>query len=949
MKRTSTIASVAAAIALVLGFFAWSANEANAFGDWGEFDYYRLLVRGYRSGHLHLDKQPPAELLALADPYDPAQNGPYRLPDASYYKGHYYLYFGAAPAATVMLPFTLLTGREMTTGTAVLVFTATAFLALAGLWLAVRARYFPRSAWWIAPLGIVGLGSSTHMLTLLRRPMWWELPIAAGIAFTLLALVAVYRAIHGTRPVAAMASAGLCLGLAVASRPTCLLAAPLLLAPLWWWRPPPAGSAKLAPSGRPAPWRLAVAAAVPLAICGLAIMGYNYARFENPFEFGQNYQLSGAYESQLEHFRLRYLPHNVAVLFFQPLRWTWEFPFVMAWGDPVDIPGYYGTEEVSGLFVTFPFLCLALAVPLAWRGREPEEARRLQVTIGAVAGYFLPVCAVFLCFFATTARYMADFASGLALLAGFGLLGIEHGIRVRERTRLGAIAWRAVVAPLVAGSIVLGAVVALLLSFDYHGRAPGRENPDRWDAIERAVSNAIGRTGLALGWYDGPRMLRVKFKPQPPGAVETLWHSAGDKPGERILIEHGEGPNLRFGYSRHPEATRWSAPLAWSPGRQHQVELQLPSLYRRPDGWAHGFRRNLLLRERSAVAVWFDGHRILATTAEPIAPDQTAGGAVGAGFTRAIVAHSKRLLRDDELPLNGAGIWAVAGPAPQPGQPAVALVTTGRKGNGNTLSLATVRPGIGRLGFEQEGQPAHASPEFALPATAALTVEIELAPVWPWSAAANEEQPLSVWLNGRLVWETRVRLHASAADEVYLARNAVGATCCAPETPGWSPAPAWERGYGGTLRLRMVAADSVSLAGEPFIALGAYYGSDIVGLRGTGVPGEARVFFEHFGLPVQEGRPFALEPGRVHTAEITLPSFEPARFSDAAAGDVVVRINREEVLRVHSECYATGDTTSNMGRNRYGGKVCGPALRGWLLDWRWMGVMENAAAAKAAQ
>src|SRR5207248_6297600 len=43
-------------------------------------------------------------LLALADPYDPAQNAPYRLHDASLYHGRYYLYFGPTPVALLYLP-----------------------------------------------------------------------------------------------------------------------------------------------------------------------------------------------------------------------------------------------------------------------------------------------------------------------------------------------------------------------------------------------------------------------------------------------------------------------------------------------------------------------------------------------------------------------------------------------------------------------------------------------------------------------------------------------------------------------------------------------------------------------------------------------------------------------------------------------------------------------------
>jgi hypothetical protein len=51
---------------------------------------------------------PAPEISALPDPYDSVANGPYRLHDASFYKGRYYLYFGPVPAVVLFLPFSLL-------------------------------------------------------------------------------------------------------------------------------------------------------------------------------------------------------------------------------------------------------------------------------------------------------------------------------------------------------------------------------------------------------------------------------------------------------------------------------------------------------------------------------------------------------------------------------------------------------------------------------------------------------------------------------------------------------------------------------------------------------------------------------------------------------------------------------------------------------------------------
>ena len=103
LLRVAHLASVVTAMVLVIGFYHWTVKSSGGFLPPGEEDYYNFLVRGWRSGHLYLSKEPKPELVALADPYDPAQNNAFRMGDASYYQGHYYLYFSGAPAIVLLI------------------------------------------------------------------------------------------------------------------------------------------------------------------------------------------------------------------------------------------------------------------------------------------------------------------------------------------------------------------------------------------------------------------------------------------------------------------------------------------------------------------------------------------------------------------------------------------------------------------------------------------------------------------------------------------------------------------------------------------------------------------------------------------------------------------------------------------------------------------------------
>jgi tetratricopeptide (TPR) repeat protein len=416
--------------ALVIGFFVWSAQSGflESANLRAEDSYYNLLVQGFRAGQLNVKREAPPGLAQLTDPYDPAVNTAYirDVGDMSYYRGKLYLYFGVTPALALFWPYLTLTGHYLQDKAAVVIFFALGFLVAAGLLRAVWRRYFLEVSIWVATAGILTLGLATGILEDLSRCDVYAVAYSCGFAFTMLALAAIWCALHEPkRQVMWLLLASLAYGLAIGSRPPLLFGVIILLLPVAQaWR------AATEPSSRRRVGLLLAAAVGPVMLIGLGLMLYNFFRFDSPFEFGCHYQLNGKYQPTTARlFSLHYLWFNFRFYFLEPMRWSGHFPFLHA--VPLSpLPSGYCevTDPYGGMLSNYPLVWLALAAPLVWRGRSVKVVSLLRGFIAAVFLLFV-ICALPLClFFAAASRYDLDFLPALMLLAVIGILGLERAL-----------------------------------------------------------------------------------------------------------------------------------------------------------------------------------------------------------------------------------------------------------------------------------------------------------------------------------------------------------------------------------------------------------------------------------------------------------------------------------------------------------------------------------------
>ena len=196
----------------------------------------------------------------------------------------------------------------------------------------------------------------------------------------------------------------------------------------------------------------------PLVLIGLGLLAYNYQRFGQLGEFGQRYQLAGSRQEAAQLFRPRYLWFNLRVYFFEPIRWTGIFPFVGRGAAPPLPVGPRLPEDPFGVLAGVPLVWLALAAPLAWRERAPNERAVLRSFVLALAWLAGTAVLVLGLLDGSCSRYEVDFLPELVFLAVLGLLGLERFLAGFAGLRLGL---RAVWMLLLGGSVAFNLLVAV--------------------------------------------------------------------------------------------------------------------------------------------------------------------------------------------------------------------------------------------------------------------------------------------------------------------------------------------------------------------------------------------------------------------------------------------------------------------------------------------------------
>jgi hypothetical protein len=484
--------------------------------------YYGLQTAGFQGGQLAAAIKPQPALLALKDPYDPVANAPYRVHDMTLYHRRYYLYFGATPILLIFWPCAALTGWYPSEPLVVALFCTGALWLGFALLGALRRRYFPAASSWVLAAGAACLMLANPLTHLVQGPMFYQVAAAAAIFLQLAMLAALYRSLHSERCAGLwLALASGLYGLDVGARPSYLPGGIAVLI---------AAGLLLRRAGRDVGLgRLTVlcaAAALPAAVCGAALMLYNWLRFGSVFEFGLRYQLAGENLLHLRPIQAGLIGPHLRSYLFGAGDWSDYFPFFAG----------AATQPYGFLrYVWWGWLAPCAFLPAARPGVAGDAAGRrfAFLLLAVVLGNLLLLAS----YFYTVERYACDYTCTWLLLSGIG------GLALSDRgARRG---WGAGAGALLGGL----AGVSLLIGLATFASFAPRQGP--WLALGRLANWPRAMWRQHHGGADGALRITLDLAPGSRSGVSEPIFETGQNPGQRDWLQLDYLPDRRARVSFH--------------------------------------------------------------------------------------------------------------------------------------------------------------------------------------------------------------------------------------------------------------------------------------------------------------------------------------------------------------------------------------------------------------
>ena len=411
----------------------------------GYRNQYELMAESLIEGKLYIDYDDiDPELLEMENPYDTQARKDKKVSyhfDHAFYNGKYYMYFGVVPAVLIFVPYQLITGEALTSYHATQILATFYIIGVFLLFRKLAALFFKELNYMIYAL-LASAFSLMSVWYIAEAPALYCIAIVSGICFEVWSLLFFIQAVYDTESEnksIGYATLGSLFGaLVFGCRPPIalanLLVMPLLLVYI---------------KKNKLHFRLIlklILAAMPYAVIGILLMWYNYARFDNPFEFGQTYQLTVADQSQ-------YSSIFSTFSLTKELKGIAEFLLVanMKHSAPLHL----------GMLITFPIL---LITPIGLANKKLIKALKDKQLFGFVIALIATIAIIMLLDTLWSPYFVPRYRLDIYWIAGilsFIVIGFLYSVS-ENKARINK-----VVFPLAIVTVIVS-VVLFLLPFDFN-------------------------------------------------------------------------------------------------------------------------------------------------------------------------------------------------------------------------------------------------------------------------------------------------------------------------------------------------------------------------------------------------------------------------------------------------------------------------------------------------
>ena len=397
--------TMALAMLIVYFFNVFNVNEQTDL-------YNEKFVQALESGQVHLIEEPSEKLLSLENPYDAVERSSIKrgidyIWDAALYNNHYYVYFGILPALILFVPFHLITGTFLKTAIGVLIFSILSLLIMALIIEKIFKKYFNKLPFKLMFLSEIICLFGSVIIWINVAPRFYEMVSIAGLYFALQGIY-LFLTANSENYKKRICIGSLCLALAVACRPTTLIASIVIIPILW-------NLLKNEKDSKKNIIKILLLVGIPYLLVGISLMYYNYIRFGSIFEFGARYQLTMNDMRNLKN-RLITIPAGFICNLFNIPTFIAKFPFIEVNSNIFEIFSYYYIEDMpGGTFLLSPiaFFCI-FGINKFLKKCKNKELKNLVITL-LIVGIILNMIVVMQA--GSTGRYLLDF-SWCFVLAG---------------------------------------------------------------------------------------------------------------------------------------------------------------------------------------------------------------------------------------------------------------------------------------------------------------------------------------------------------------------------------------------------------------------------------------------------------------------------------------------------------------------------------------------------